>query len=444
MIKTHQTSSISGMKKISIAFICLFFSTQFMSAELSKSQWEQGIAILSKQVNILSLEEMKNNSSAKSAVAGLKKLTVPFTVKQVESNVQSFPANKKDLCGELNRKLVAKYTTSQDINSAILYFSKTVFSNELNAFINKSPARKSKLPALEQKIKNELTAYFKTIENTIPQSQEETSEFVTPPHNGSAVVLTTVPDETAAVENAPVESKGKSNTLDVVLLIFRILIFIILIGIIYLIIRRLMEQSQLLLKVKKKLKELDDSSKAMTNELTKMEARIKDLQTDIKYLERTYEEGQEPEFIISRTQAEKKSPTQTSTPIQDEPIADEKTEPLMTVVQEQEEGTAHVLYLSTPTADGYFSPGSKEYHEGVSIYILKTYNNLNGTFSVIQNQEAYATVLTDIDMFLIPACSIKGKFPENEIDAILTESEGIVEKEDGLWKIKEKALIRFE
>lgn len=111
------------------------------------------------------------------------------------------------------------------------------------------------------------------------------------------------------------------------------------------------------------------------------------------------------------------------------------------VPQKAEEPTQ--WYLAAPTADGTFPSVSSQEQIGKSIYLLTTSDNMNGTFSILDTSDAIATASISISQFVKPVCKVNGNasaFPRH----IITDEEGALTKENGIWKVTRKAIVHFE
>ena len=89
-------------------------------------------------------------------------------------------------------------------------------------------------------------------------------------------------------------------------------------------------------------------------------------------------------------------------------------------------------YLAAPTADGTFPSVSSQEQIGKSIYLLTTSDNMNGTFSILDTSDAIATAFI--------RNGNASAFPRH----IITDEEGALTKENGIWKVTRKAIVHFE
>ena len=101
------------------------------------------------------------------------------------------------------------------------------------------------------------------------------------------------------------------------------------------------------------------------------------------------------------------------------------------------------LYLAAPSVDGSFPSVSPREQIGKSIYQLTTSDDLNGSFVILDSNDAIATAMISVSQFIKPVCKVKGstaQYPRH----IITEEEGTATKEGGMWKVVRKAVVRFE
>lgn len=100
-------------------------------------------------------------------------------------------------------------------------------------------------------------------------------------------------------------------------------------------------------------------------------------------------------------------------------------------------------YLAAPSVDGSFPSISPREQIGKSIYQLTTSDDHNGSFVILDSNDAIATAMISVSQFIKPVCKVKGstaQYPRH----IITEEEGTAAKEGGVWKVVRKAIVRFE
>lgn len=101
------------------------------------------------------------------------------------------------------------------------------------------------------------------------------------------------------------------------------------------------------------------------------------------------------------------------------------------------------FYLPAPTPDGVFEEASASKQVGKSIYLLKTKDQENGTFSILEDKDSIATAMISVSQFIKPVCRIEGdthRYPQR----VTTLEEGVVRKEGNSWHLVAKAKLLFE
>lgn len=101
------------------------------------------------------------------------------------------------------------------------------------------------------------------------------------------------------------------------------------------------------------------------------------------------------------------------------------------------------IFLAPPASDGTFANFSSTLQIGKSVYELTTTDGANGTFSMIDSDDALATAMISVSQFVKSVCRIDGNtrvYPAH----ISTIEKGMAVKENGVWKVSKKALVRFE
>lgn len=101
------------------------------------------------------------------------------------------------------------------------------------------------------------------------------------------------------------------------------------------------------------------------------------------------------------------------------------------------------LYLPAPSPDGVFEEASASKQVGKSIYLLKTKDLENGTFSILEDKDSIATAMISVSQFIKPVCRIEGdthRYPQR----VTTLEEGVVRKEGNSWHLVAKAKLLFE
>lgn len=99
-----------------------------------------------------------------------------------------------------------------------------------------------------------------------------------------------------------------------------------------------------------------------------------------------------------------------------------------------------VMFYPVPV-DGVFVNGTSDIEVGKSLYMLKTSDDQNATFQILNTPEAIATALISMNEMVKPACKIL-----NTVAApveILAEKLGTAEREGDGWRITNKAVVRL-
>lgn len=99
-----------------------------------------------------------------------------------------------------------------------------------------------------------------------------------------------------------------------------------------------------------------------------------------------------------------------------------------------------VMFYPVPV-DGVFVNGSNEIEVGKSLYMMKTSDDKNATFQILNTPEAIASALVSMNETVKPACKIL-----NTVAApveILAEKLGTAEREGDGWRITNKAVVRL-
>lgn len=108
------------------------------------------------------------------------------------------------------------------------------------------------------------------------------------------------------------------------------------------------------------------------------------------------------------------------------------------------EQTAQFTYfLQAPTPDGVFIHTSDHEQIGKSIYQLTTRDGVNGSFILMDSPDAIATAMISVSQFVKPVCKVIGNthlIPRH----IVTEEEGMAQKDVDGWRVTQKAVVRFE
>ena len=99
-----------------------------------------------------------------------------------------------------------------------------------------------------------------------------------------------------------------------------------------------------------------------------------------------------------------------------------------------------VMFYPVPV-DGMFVNGTSDIEVGKSLYMLKTNDDQNATFQILNTPEAIAMALVSMSETVKPACKVL-----NTVAApveILAEKLGTAEREGDGWRIINKAVVRL-
>ncbi|MBQ6209472.1 MAG: hypothetical protein IJK42_06840 [Prevotella sp.] len=164
--------------------------------------------------------------------------------------------------------------------------------------------------------------------------------------------------------------------------------------------------------------------------------RVRTLQRRVDEMEKRIETLEK--MLAEKDKEVKEEPVVTPTAININPVSQPTTP-----IQEPTMPKLSQFYLAAPSADGSFPSVSQREQIGKSIYVLTTQDGLNGTFSIIDSNDAIATAMISISQFLKPVCKVNGstaQYPHH----IVTDEEGTASKEGGVWKVVRKAIVHFE
>lgn len=181
------------------------------------------------------------------------------------------------------------------------------------------------------------------------------------------------------------------------------------------------------------------------------DALVDSLQTRVDAL------GQEVEQLKSAEAAQKKLMAALDLRLQtlESALADRKDGEPTIVQNEPQRANSKVIenhtdhndisefYLPAPSPDGVFEEVSESKQVGKSIYLLKTKDQENGTFSILEDKDSIATAMISVSQFIKPVCRIEGdthRYPQR----VTTLEEGVVRKEGDSWHLVAKAKLLFE
>lgn len=102
--------------------------------------------------------------------------------------------------------------------------------------------------------------------------------------------------------------------------------------------------------------------------------------------------------------------------------------------------TTSIMFFPVPV-DGVFSNGTEEIEVGKSLYMLKTTDGQNATFTILNTPEAIATALISLSQMVKPVCKIINTVT-NPLE-IVTEGPGTAVREGDTWKMVTKSVVRL-
>lgn len=177
--------------------------------------------------------------------------------------------------------------------------------------------------------------------------------------------------------------------------------------------------------------------KAVEIEMENIKSQKRDKQQDEKPVAAVAQpiEPAAPQHVAEKAEApaEPQSPSLFSETIEPAPAVEEP------VVAPRPKFSA-VMFYPVPV-DGVFLNGTSDIEVGKSLYMLKTSDDQNATFQILNTPEAIATALISMNEMVKPACKIL-----NTVAApveILAEKLGTAEREGDGWRITNKAVVRL-
>ena len=167
----------------------------------------------------------------------------------------------------------------------------------------------------------------------------------------------------------------------------------------------------------------NEQSAVHKKQLTEMEKRVAALETKVGQLEK--------QLLAALASVSEKQVVEV-----------ESSRPAVPVEQPKQPVVTQ-LYMAAPSADGTFAEYSTTEQVGKSIYQLTTRNGISGSFIMIDSHDAIATAMISVSQFVKPVCKVTGNtagLPRR----IITEEEGLAIREGTVWRVTNKAHVRFE
>ena len=461
--------------------ILIFCRAGFTFAEVNQAAWEQGLAVLAKNVNINSLK------SKPAIVNQLQNMPARYSVNDIKTIVKDYRLNL-DICDNI-LSLADKHKDFSSENNAKRYLSDDIFNYQLRSFAAKR--QPEELEKLKQAIKEDLDI----IPNWETTNKNESNEYNDENQsNDTSEIAVINPQENISQMNnpqkdIPSQKNGSdlSNRIPFLLSITSLILLIVIAYLLWVLLKKEINKQHR--KIKQNL-EFIDEAKANQTALKKLEDRINELSYQLKALDVKQSKADCEVPVIQPYPAEFVQKKRIEEPLKqiEEPAElpkKEVEEPLKQIEEPAElpkkdveeqfslydfqlmptefpkkdvealpitqpkpvetpvESVMQTYYLAVPNYAGVFQVYHEEYQYGKSIYLMKTSDEQTGTFSVLEDRASCVMALTAPNLFLLPACSVVGDRPDEEVhQTIITESEGTVTKEGKYWKVSEKAIIR--
>ena len=206
-----------------------------------------------------------------------------------------------------------------------------------------------------------------------------------------------------------------------------------------------------------KNEELGTMEQYRTERVRLME-RIKALEIEVENMKSLKQEGAEEkrsstpvaqtehhaEPVIAQVTTAAAVATEQKEDSQAQSLFPEMTPAQQEIVEEQPVVTrpkfSAVMFYPVPV-DGVFLNGTSDIEVGKSLYMLKTSDDQNATFQILNTPEAIANALVSMNETVKPACKIL-----NTVAApveILAEKLGTAVREGDGWRITNKAIVRL-
>jgi hypothetical protein len=390
--------------------IVLLFLGQQLFAEINKDAWYQGLAVVAKHINQVSLKQTKTVKNQQICTQ-LDQLKIPYNIENIISIIPETYKNN-ELTKKIQAKFSGAYKNYATKDSAIAYLQNEIFKDELIKDFNKNRTEKE-----IEEIKTGIREELQSMENwNIPEISQVTDSAANNLNVANVRIASQAPKEDEPqYQNLKTNEKLSFTAFPFFRVIIVMLVLILFASII------------LYRFVKNELKKRDRKGKERWRDFDYKKVNQEDLDRlndQINFLAREIE-TLKAASIYSQTNVEK-------TIIQKQPVLNPKNL------------TVKTYYLSAPSPSGIFQNPTAQYISGESIYILKTIDDKAGEFSFVNNPEAFITALTASNIFIQPVCTVSGQRLVEQARAIVTEKPGQVVKEDDYWKVQSKAIIRYE
>lgn len=116
-------------------------------------------------------------------------------------------------------------------------------------------------------------------------------------------------------------------------------------------------------------------------------------------------------------------------------------EPVVPVVEPSSRPKFSVVMFYPVPEDGVFMNGTTDIDPGKSLYMMKTSDNKNATFQILNTPEAISAALVSMNDMVKPACKVLNTVADPV--EILAEKLGTAVREGDGWRITNKAVVRL-
>jgi len=116
-------------------------------------------------------------------------------------------------------------------------------------------------------------------------------------------------------------------------------------------------------------------------------------------------------------------------------------EPVVPVVEPSNRPKFSVVMFYPVPEDGVFMNGTTDIDPGKSLYMMKTSDNKNATFQILNTPEAISAALVSMNDMVKPACKVLNTVADPV--EILAEKLGTAVREGDGWRITNKAVVRL-
>jgi hypothetical protein len=377
---------------------CLAF-TQALSAQINPKAWDEGLAIVAQQANLVSLQSLTNKDDKAKAKPIIEKLkTQSFAnVSAVRAVLSGFTTSQHLLCDNITNLSQGKEFNTPD--EAKEYLAKQLLKDPVfsSCSFAKDP---SKMKALSASIAKKLDG----ITDWVPQQTDVAGA-------GSSHTQDTSKDNASFGENLP------SFSIPSPALFIAIISLVLAAAAVFALFLQNRKQQALEEELRHHRDKQKDDLNKYRDDLNTLNRRCDGLVQQLAAAKAEIEQ------LKARPVAPAPAPAAKPTPPKPAPVK-------------------QIFFLSAPNGNA-FSSTSKKYLAGESIYQLETFDGKKGDFFLINNRDVLDTVRSSASAYIKPACKSEEELSQ-DTRTILTEKPGLALFEDGQWKITEKAIVRYE